>query len=853
MRTDITQKKNSKQARGISALETTIQDLRYAFRILRASPGFTATVVLSLALGIGANTAIFTLTDAIMWRMLPVRNPEDLLLLARTQGGATGHGFTYSEFQLFHDRNQTFSDLASYSRVRLNVSVAGSMEPTAEGQLVSGRYFSTLGVHAVAGRTIGVEDDRIPKAHPVAMLSYGYWKRRFSLDPSILDKTISLCGTPFTVIGVTPPEFFGVEVGVAPDIFVPVMMQPAVMPASENLLERPIIYAAWLRVLGRLRPNVPVQQAAAEMAVLFDQIEWPRDKSGFRIDKFGNRIDERLVLTPASRGLTDLRRQFSQPLFILMAVVGVVLLIACANTANLLMARAAARRPEFAMRVALGAGRWRLMRQLLVESVLLAFLGGVCGLLLANWATQLLVKFISSGQTAVTLVLEPDLRILGFAAAVSLLTGILFGMAPAIRATRIDPAPALKSQGGRLTGRGSLRPGRVLAVFQVALSLLLLIGAGLFVRSLQKLNSQDAGFPRESVLVVRVEPKGSDQRNIPGTSTRLDRIYKELIQRVESVPGVRSASMAHFTPTNRIGFFSPFKFPTGEEIRVPSLMVYPNYFATLGIPIVAGRDFNGADLAENSPLVAVVNETFARRVFPGENVVGKHYVTRGRRGDSLTCEIIGVVKDSRYANLRGETPPVIYQPFLQTNTGRGQMVLHARVSGNPGGLLPRIREEVQRVDKDLPMFEVNTLAAEMDAALVRERLIATLSSFFGVLALLLAGVGLYGLLAFGVVQRTGEMGVRMALGAQRWDVLWMVLREALSLVLIGVGLGLPATLAAARVAENQISGLLFGLTTGDPVTIAAATGLLAAVAGVAAYLPARRASRVDPMVALRNE
>jgi predicted permease len=722
-----------------------------------------------------------------------------------------------------------------------------------EGQLVSGRYFSTLGVRAVAGRTIGVEDDRIPNAHPVAMLSYGYWKRRFSLDPSILDKTISLCGTPFTVIGVTPPEFFGVEVGVAPDIFVPVMMQPAVMPASENLLERPIIYAAWLRVLGRLRPNVPVQQAAAEMAVLFDQIEWPRDKSGFRIDKFGNRIDERLVLTPASRGLTDLRRQFSQPLFILMAVVGVVLLIACANTANLLMARAAARRPEFAMRVALGAGRWRLMRQLLVESVLLAFLGGVCGLLLANWATQLLVKFISSGQTAVTLVLEPDLRILGFAAAVSLLTGILFGMAPAIRATRIDPAPALKSQGGRLTGRGSLRPGRVLAVFQVALSLLLLIGAGLFVRSLQKLNSQDAGFPRESVLVVRVEPKGSDQRNIPGTSTRLDRIYKELIQRVESVPGVRSASMAHFTPTNRIGFFSPFKFPTGEEIRVPSLMVYPNYFATLGIPIVAGRDFNGADLAENSPLVAVVNETFARRVFPGENVVGKHYVTRGRRGDSLTCEIIGVVKDSRYANLRGETPPVIYQPFLQTNTGRGQMVLHARVSGNPGGLLPRIREEVQRVDKDLPMFEVNTLAAEMDAALVRERLIATLSSFFGVLALLLAGVGLYGLLAFGVVQRTGEMGVRMALGARPWDVLWMVLREALSLVLIGVGLGVPAAHAAARLAANQISGLLFGLNAGDPVTIAAATGVLAAVAGVAAYLPARRASRVDPMVALRNE
>jgi predicted permease len=311
--------------------------------------------------------------------------------------------------------------------------------------------------------------------------------------------------------------------------------------------------------------------------------------------------------------------------------------------------------------------------------------------------------------------------------------------------------------------------------------------------------------------------------------------------------------MAHFTPTNRIGFSSPFKLPSGEEIRVPSLMVYPNYFATLGIPIVAGRDFISADLNENSPLVVVVNETFARRVFPGENVIGKQYPSRGRRREFLTCEIIGVVKDSRYANLRGETPPVIYQPFLQTNTGRGQMVLHARVSGNPGALLPRIREEVQKVDKDLPMFEVNTLAAEMDAALVRERLIATLSSFFGVLALLLAGVGLYGLLAFGVVQRTGEMGVRMALGARRLDVLWMVLREALFLVLIGVGLGVPAALAAARLAANQISGLLFGLNAGDPATIASAAGLLAAVAGISAYLPARRASRVDPMVALRNE
>jgi predicted permease len=837
-------KEECRQARGVALIEALAQDIGYALRILRKSPGFTAAVTLSLALGIGANTAVFSLIDAVMWRMLPVKNPEGLLLLVHGQGASLESGFTFQQFRLMREQNKVLTKLAAYSPARLNVSVNGSIEPAAEGQLVSGSYFSVLGVRPIAGRAISPEDDLVPNGHPVAMISYGYWKRRFGLAPSAVGRTITLSGMSFTIIGVTPPEFFGVEVGAAPDIFVPVMMQPTVMPAFENLLANPVIYRTWLHSLGRLKPGIHAPRAAAELEILFRQ-ELPK---GFKAkgEGFDN---ERLALTPAAMGLSDLRRRFSQPLFILMAVVGIVLLIACANTANLLLARAASRRAEFAMRLALGASRWRLTSQLLVESIVLAILGGVCGILLARWATQILVTFLSAGRAPVVLNLTPDLRVLGFTAAVSIATGILFGIAPAMRATRIDLAPALKSLASLLTGgRGGLRPGKILAVAQVALSLLLLIGAGLFVRSLQKLNSHDAGFARESVLIARVEPRGSDQRNIPGASAGLDRIYRELLQNVESIPGVRSASLAQFTPTRINGLSAQLNLPSGEVKRVFTPMVYPSYFATLGIRMSAGRDFNSGDLGANSAPVSVVNESFVRQVFQGESAVGKQIRMFGG-----LREIIGVVKDSRYSSPRGETPAIAYQPFLQTRTGRGQMALYVRVAGASGVILPRIREALQNIDRDLPMFEVRTLAEEMDAALIQERLIATLSSFFGVLALLLASIGLYGLLAFAVVQRTGEMGIRMALGARRSNVVWMVMREALLLVVAGIAIGVPAVLAGARLASSQVSGLLFGLEATDPLTIAFATLLLASVAMIAGYLPARRASRVDPMMALRNE
>ena len=841
----------------MSIIESVARDIAFAFRVLRKSPGFTAAVVLSLALGIGANTAIFSLMDAVMWRMLPVKDPEALLVVGRQFGDGVGTGFNYSQYRLMHDDNPV-AMLAGYTTAPINVSVDGPPEPSLQGQLVAGDYFSLLGVNPVIGRAIGPDDDRVANGHPVVMLSHGYWERRFARDPSVVGRTIRLSAMPFTIVGVTPQDFFGVEIGTAPDVFIPIMMQPTVMPSFENLLENPIVSRGWVHTVARTKPGVSPARAAAVMDAALQADEERQRGPAAGGGKGGpNGPRPKLVLTPAT-AVSELRRQFSQPLFILMSMVGVVLLIACANTANLLLARAVARRPEFAMRLALGAGRVRLMRQLLVESVMLAALGGVCGVLLARWATQLLVVYMSSGRTPIVLDLNPNLRILAFTAAVSGLTGILFGLAPAWRATRIDLTPALKNTRALTRGRGGLRPGRILAVAQLALSLLLMAGAGLFVRSLQKLNGEDAGVRRDSVLILRVEPRGSDQRNIPGTSERLDRLYRELIQRVQEVRGVRMASMANITPTAPTSSAGvPVTLPSGDRVRMPLLMVYPSYFATIGTPIVSGRDYGPEDLGERSTLACIVNETFARQVFPGVDPLGRPCFSEPRRGSAAGAPepypIVGVVKDSRYSNPTGNARPFIYLTFLQTNTGRGQMVLHVRVAGNQGEVIQRIREEVAKVDPTVPMFDVHTLEEEMSAALVQQRLIAMLSSFFGTLALLLACVGLYGLLSFALVQRTTELGIRMALGARRSHVVWMVVSEALILVLLGVAVGVPAAVGATRLASSQISGLLFGLEATDPSTFAAATLVLTGVALFAAYLPARRASRVDPMVALRAE
>ena len=829
---------------GWTRLEQTAQDLRYAVRSLAKSPGFTATAVISLALGIGANTALFTLVDAVTWRMLPVRDPATLLLLGQRQGTAISNGFNYQQYEVIRDHNRVL-DLAAYSRARLNVSIDGRSEPPSEGQLVSGHYFPLLGVAPAAGRALGPDDDRVPGGHPVAMISYGYWKRRFALDPAVVGRSISLSGMLFTIVGVTPAEFFGVEVGTSPDLFVPVMMQPVVMPVSENLLVNPVNGIEWIGIVARLKPGVSAPQAETALGSLAPEAEWrPRAKFG------GVMTDVTLALTPAATGLSDLRTQFSTPLRILMGVVGIVLLIACANTGNLVLARSAARRTEFAVRLALGAGRSRLIRQVLVEGLVLAGLAGACGIGLAYAATRVLVTYVSAGRSPIVLDLAPDARLLAFTGAVSVLTGLLFASVPAFRASRLDmAATGRKDLGGTRHAVGDLQPGRWLVVGQVALSLLLLITAGLFVRSLQNLQRQETEMDRNQVLIVRVEPRGSDQRNIPGTTARLDFIYRDLLARVERLPGVQSATLARSAPLAPIGFGGRVAGPSGAEVTTQILMMYPKYFTTMGMSIVRGRDFNEGDLRPGAPHVALANETFVRQALEGREALGSGVTPFG--GERM--EIIGVVKDSRFPDPRSTTPPVLYTTFLQTRTGRGQMVLHVRVADTAGRLTPQIREAVQRIDKDLPIFEIHSLAEEMDAVFVRERLVATLSGFFGVVALTLVCVGLYGLMSFTVSRRTAEIGVRMALGAARADVGWMIARQTLTLVLIGIAVGLPIAWWLARLTSSQISAMLFDVTPVDPVTIAAATGVLILVAMGAGWLPARRAARIDPIVALRNE
>ena len=838
-----------------TALERGWRDVRYAARTLRQAPGFAAAVTLSLALGIGANTAIFTLLDAVMWRMLPVTDPQGLLAVARRQGGSLRPGFTYSEFRLMRE-NTAVVDLAGYTTAPINVSLDGPSEPSVQGQLVTGDYFSILGVNPQVGRAIGLEDDRIPNGHPVVMLSHGYWDRRFARNPLVIGGTIRLSGVPFTIVGVTPPEFSGVEMGTAPELFLPMMMQPTVMPAFENLLADPIVSRTWVQTLARTKPGITRDHAASALDAVIRRLEDARPSA-----TGGPGAQAKVVLTPVS-AVSTLRGQFSRPLLVLLAMVCTVLLIACANAASLLSARAASRRPEFAVRLALGASRPRLIRQLMIESLLLASIGGACGVVLARWATRLLLLFLSSGRTPLVLDVAPNVRILAFTAALSVSTGLLFGLGPAWRGTRIDPSPVLRNVRGSLS-RGA-RSGRALVVAQLGLSLLLLVATGLFMRSLQNLNADEGLDLREHVVMLRVEPRGSDQRGIPGTSERLDRIYKELIRRAEEITGVEAASMANSTPTAPTSSAAvPIQTRSGDVIRVPALMIYPQYFRTIGIPIVAGRDFGRADLRERARAVCIVNESFVRQFFPGEDPIGQPCY-RGRRPRSLSLEeksetampdeefiIVGVVKDSRYSNPRGDVQPLIYRTFLQSNTGRGQMVLHVRVGGNRGTIVQLIRDQVPAIDPTIPVFDVRTLDEEMNAALVRQRLVTVLSTCFGALALVLAAVGLYGLLAFSVIQRRSELGIRLALGARRGGVLWLVVREALVLLVIGSALGLPLAVGLAQLASAHVPDLLFGVEATDPLTIAIATLTLACVAVFAAYLPARRASRVDPLVALR--
>jgi predicted permease len=845
------------RVRDVSAghqLESLWRDLRYGLQMLRRNPGFTAAAVLSLALGIGANTAIFSLMDAVLLKMLPAKNPEQLFFLERSgvrRDAKEGSGLSYAFFEQLRARREAIAGVCAFNPgSRVNVVADGQAE-VAQGQLVSGGFFATLGVNALLGRMITEEDDKIPGAHPVAVISYNYWQRRFTRDPAIVGKSVAVNGHPFTIIGVTPSEFFGVTVGESPDLWAPAMMLAQLYPGDS--LEQ---YNNYPRdfMLARLKPEVTEQQARAVFNAVLQQTLAASSGSQLSPEEQRELRRKSVALNPASRGLSSLREQFSEPLRILMAVVGLILLIACANVANLLLARATARKKEIAVRLALGASRFRLIRQLLTESMLLALIGGALGLLFALWGCGFLLALVGSGRDPVFLKLTLDLRVLGFTAVASLLAGVLFGLAPAWRATRVDLNPALKD-GARGSDAGSrLGLGKTLVVVQVALSLLLLIGAGLFARSLGKLKSLDAGLNRENVLLVSTNPMMIGYQEGRQTAD----LYQRMLERIRAIPGVRFASLSPQALLGAGGTNTSVVVQGRAErpednadspgrTGIPWLCeVGPEYFETVGMTILRGRGLTAQD-GENAPRVAVINETFARYYFGGENPIGRRFGTDPDTSGQI--EIVGVVKDAKYVSLREPALRTYYVPYFQYSDRWRATTFQIRTAADPTGVIAAVRQAAREVDANLPLFNIKTLAKQVDESIAQERLIGAVSSFFGLLALLLAAVGLYGIMAYAVSQRTHEIGVRMALGAHRGAVLRMVLRQGMKLVLIGAGLGLAASLAVTRVIASQ----LYDVTPTDPMTFIGAPILLLIAALAACFAPARRATKVDPLVALRCE
>ena len=837
------------------------QDLRYGVRVLLQNPGFAAVAILSLALGIGVNTAIFSLIDTVLLKSLPVKDPQSLVLLsdpasagalAGTQSGDRSL-FTYEEFERLRAHNKVFASMfASESNAsRVNFSIgAGSLEE-ARSRLVTEDYFTTLGVEPAIGRLFSPADNRGPGSDPYVVLSYNYWKKRFGLDPGVLGKSIQIHKTFFTLIGVAPPGFFGETVGESPALFLPMMMEPQVKPGRDWLRDDPTKAekVEWLHVAGRLKAGISERQAQASLNVLFQQILHDQAGSNLSPDRERQLADNKIKIRPGAKGASWLRDEFSQPLLVLMTLVGLVLLIACANVANLLLARATARRKEIGVRLALGASRRRLVGQLLIESILLALAGGVLGVLFAYWGDQALLRLISTGPASEPLQVQPDIRVLLFTASVSILTGLLFGLAPALRATRVDVSSTLRENARGVTGgSGRVTAGRVLVAAQVAVSLLLLIGAGLFLRTLQNLKNVEIGYPREKMLLVRVDALGAGYK-APQRSTA----FQTLLDRLRAIPGVRGVTLSEnglFSGTESRDqiWVEGYKPQKQGDAHAQFDQVGPSYFSTIGIPMLLGREIGPQD-GGAAPRVCVINETMAKFFFGNANPIGKHI--RDEFPDTrVTFEIVGVAKDDRDHRLRGQVPRRFFVPLFN---GVGEIPPSAyfelRTFADPNSVLSAVRHEVEQVDRTLPITSANALGDLLARNMMQDRLIAQLSTFFGVLALILAATGLYGVLSYSIARRTNEIGIRMALGARQTNVLGMVFREMVRVVLLGIAIGLPLAFAATRLIASQ----LYGLSASDPVTIAGAVLVLLAVAMVACYIPARRASRVDPLVALRYE
>jgi predicted permease len=862
------------------------RDLRYGLRMLLKHKGFTMVAVLSLALGIGANTAIFSVVDAVLLKTLPVKDPERLVLfewqagrLFRTNGmsGASSvpsppgtKGLSLFRYDVFEKMRQAraqtpdspLSDFFAFAPIREMTAVVDQQAEIINGQAVSGGYYTGLGVQPILGRTITDEDDKAG-AVPVVVLSHQFWQERFGARPAIIGQQLKLNKQSLTIIGVTPPAFTGTsQVGFHPAVTIPLALEPLLRGENSRLgtANEPGVW--WLDLMGRLKPGATYEQARDSLNGTFQAAAlevMPPPRKANQPAQIEPKDYPRLLVESGSRGMLDMRREYSTTIYGLFIVVALVLLIACANVANLLLARSALRSAEINVRLAVGAGRWRLVRQLLTESVLLSALGGAVGVLFALWGKSALVALTDkdTGLLPNGLDLSLNWRVLAFTLAISLLTGVLFGLAPAWRATSLDLATSLK-QSRRTTG-ALPRLSKGLIVAQVALSLLLLVGAGLFIRTLYNLQHVNLGFNQENLLVFTLQPEQSGYKD-----ERLLQFYQQLFARLDHLPGVRAATFGTVALIAHDNWSTDILLP-GEIENTAAVhdtmrqMVRENYFATMEIPLLRGRDFTAQDDAR-APKVAIVSQTFARKFFPNDEVLGKHVTVLYHKHE---VEIVGVVADAKYESQREENPPLLYTPWQQEREVLGGMHFALRTTGEPTALAAAVRQVVRQLDSNLPVTQVSSQTARSQATLGQERLYARLLTFFGVTALLLAAIGLSGVLAYSVAQRTNEIGIRMALGAQTANVLRLVVWQGMRLVLLGLIVGGLAVYALKRLFASQYFGadawqrqmadLLYGVTGTDPLVFAVIVGLLSIVALVACWLPARKATKVDPLVALRYE